>query len=357
MKINLFKHFFVVALVLAFAMTSVSMSHTTVAQSDSPLSGVDITSGRASWGSAIPVVAVFEVLLETLGAEVTVTDFASNPIAYQALANGDIDYWPNGWFPLHNPQLPDNFSDVATIFDPHCQACGLQGYLVNVEAVEEFNITSLQDFTRPEVRAAFDENGDGRADLFGCPPGWGCHEVINFHLEAFGLEDHINHGTAAYAANFANAQARIQAGQPALFYTWTPNDTILQLIPGEDVVWINLVDDAASLQNSPSQEGFDSSALIANGLGATAVTDPTNLGFVAADIDVAANNAFLAANPAVSELFNQVSLPLGWISEATKAIGDNGLTDEDEFRQLAEDFIADNQELVDGWLSAARNAQ
>ena len=42
---------------------------------------------------------------------------------------------------------------------------GLQGYLVSKREVEKFNIQSLDDFKRPEVKAAFDSNKDGKADL------------------------------------------------------------------------------------------------------------------------------------------------------------------------------------------------
>lgn len=328
------------------------------AQEDSsalPGEGVTVSVGVASWSSAMPVVAVYRTLLEELGYEVDpATEFGSNPIFYQSVALGDIDFWPNGWFPLHNAHLPSDFAEGATILPAHCPACGLQGYLVNASAVEEFEITSLQDFSRDEVKAAFDSNGDGRADLFGCPSGWGCHEVINFHLEALCLEAHIDHATAAYPANFANALARIETGENALYYTWTPNDTILELVPGEDVEWINVVSDPEDLELAPSQSEFETSALIASGLDG-AVADPINLGFVAADIHVVANNEFLENNPAAATLFENVRLPLGWISEATLAISEGSVTEE-EIAALAEEFIAENESLTSGWLEAAREA-
>ena len=87
----------------------------------------------------------------------------------------------------------------------------------------------------------------------------------------------------------------------------------------------------------------------------TAVTDPVNMGFVAADIMVAANNDFLAANPAADELFRQVRIPLEWISEVDAEIAEEGIGD-DGIRAHARDWIEENRELVDGWLDAARQA-
>ncbi|WP_416138039.1 glycine betaine/L-proline ABC transporter substrate-binding protein ProX [Halomonas sp. HK25] len=312
------------------------------AAADRPGEGVTVQPAVASWTSAVPVSWVFVELLEELGYDVQTPISLSNPVAYLAVSEGDADYWPNGWFPLHEPQLPDGFHDVATLFDPHCPACGIQGYLVNTAAIEEYEITGIDDFTRDEVKAAFDATGDGRADLFGCPPGWGCHEGINAMLDNFELRDHINHVDAGYAANFAEALSRIQSGEPALYYTWGPSAWLLSLVPGEEVMWINapgILDDEAE-----RAEGVKG-----------AVTDPIEMGFVAADIRVAANNAFLDDNPAAAELFRQVRLPLEWISEVDSAMDEQDLTDA-EVRPLVAEWIAENRDTVDEWLEAARNA-
>jgi glycine betaine/proline transport system substrate-binding protein len=308
-----------------------------------PGEGVRVQPGVASWTSALPVSWAFVELLSELGYDVQEpTLFPSNPVAYLSVAQGDIDYWPNGWFPLHNPQLPDDWEAQATIFEPHCPACGIQGYLVDIASLERFDITSLDDFRREEVKEAFDATGDGRADLFGCPPGWGCHEGIEAALDAFDLRGDINHLTAEYAANFADVLARIRAGEPTLYYTWAPSAWILALVPGEDVLWIN----APGILESEDE--------VVAGL-ESAVTDPVQMGFIAADIAVAANNAFLEANPAAAELFRQVRLPLVWISEVDARIAEEEIGDA-EVRELAREWIEENRELVEAWLEAARQA-
>ncbi len=309
---------------------------------EQPGDGVTVQPAVATWTSAVPVSWVFVELLEELGYDVQDPISLSNPVAYLGISEGDAHYWPNGWFPLHNPQLPDGFDDAATLFDPHCPACGIQGYLVDKASVENYDITGIEDFKRDDVRAAFDATGDGKADLFGCPPGWGCHEGINAMLDQFELHDYINHVDAGYAANFAEALSRIEAGDPALYYTWGPSAWLLALVPGEDVAWINapgIVEDEA--ERTEGVEG--------------AVSDPIEMGFVAADIQVAANNDFLEANPAAAELFRQVRLPLVWISEIDKLMDEQDLTDA-EVRPHAAEWIADNRDQVDSWLDAARAA-
>ena len=330
-------------LAMAGALTLGTALNVSVASAnEQPGAGVNVQPAVATWTSAVPVSWVFVELLGELGYNVQNPIALSNPVAYLAISEGDAHYWPNGWFPLHNAQLPANFHDVATLFDAHCTACGIQGYLVDKPSVEQYGITSIEDFKREEVRAAFDATGDGKADLFGCPPGWGCHEGINAMLDEFELHDYLNHVDAGYAANFAEALSRIDAGEPALYYTWGPSAWLLSLVPGEDVMWINapgIIEDEAE-----RAEGV-----------AGAVTDPIDMGYVAADIQVAANNGFLEANPAAAELFRQVSLPLVWISEVDQRMDDEDLSDA-MVRPLVQEWIQANRETVDPWLESARAA-
>lgn len=342
---------------LMIAVTGFALvTSTATSQGDQPLEGVSIEQANASWLSAAPVTQVHRALLEQLGAEVQVQQFSSNGLAYQALELGDLDFWANGWFPLHNPQLPggrEEFVKSATIFEPHCANCGLQGYLIDIPSINEFEISSLLDFKgNAELQEAFDEDGDGKADLFGCPPGWGCNGVIEAHLDLYDLRDAINHVNASYPANFSAAKARIDNGQPTLWYTWTPNFTTLQLVPGEDVQWINLVDNVEDVKKAPTQEELPVDAVVVEGLGDKAVSDPLIAGHVVADIRTVANNDFLSNHPAANALFKQVSLPLNWLNEATTAVQQ----EDADPAELAEQWIADNAEKTDEWLQAAREA-
>jgi glycine betaine/proline transport system substrate-binding protein len=314
-----------------------------------PGEGVTVRPARATWTTGFILEAIYSKGLEELGYEVQHFKELANPIFYQALANGEVDYWPNGWFPLHNDQLPRNFEEQASLVGHVVKRGGLQGYLVSREHAEQHDITSLEDFKREEVREAFDANGDGRADLVACPPGWGCHEVIMHHMEVYGLREHIKPSRASYSAAMADAVARYNNGQPVFFYTWTPNWTVYKLKPGKDVVWINVPE----IRPTPGQRGMEK-AMVASGVEG-AVTDPVRLGFVANDIRVAANNEFLRENPAAERFFECMHVPLADIAAQNLKMS-QGEDKQEDVERHAREWIEDHRDLWNECLDKARAA-
>ena len=314
-----------------------------------PGEGTTVTPAIGNWESARPIAQIFITLLEGLGYDVEDPATLANPIFYQSLVNGDIDYWAHSWMPNQANQLPSNFEERAAFAGTVVERGALQGYLVDKASAEEYNITSLADFERPEVKEAFDSNGDGKADLVGAESGWAIAEVIDYQLEQYGLEDDINTLDASYNAMFADVLARYNNGQPVLFYTWTPNFTVFDLVPGEDVVWINVPEIAPT----PEQENLVDSMTVSGVAGA--VSDPLKMGFPANDIRVAANQTFLDENPAAAALFSEIKIPLEDVSEMTARINEGEDSDE-EVAAMAQAWIDNHQEEVTGWLENARAA-
>lgn len=305
-----------------------------------PGKGVTLKPARATWNTGFFQEALARRGLEELGYEVKKPKDLPNPIAYKSIYLGDVDYWCNGNFPLHNPQLPKNFAKNAEIFEPIIKSGGMQGYLVSKREVEKFGIKSLDDFKRPEVKKAFDLNGDGKADLTACPPGWGCEKVITRHMKEYDLKDHIKPIKASYEAGMASTLGAYKSGKPAFFYTWTPNWTVYKLKPGKDVMWINVPEggDAAPV---PGVEG--------------AVSDPLRPGFIVYDITVVANKKFLEKNPAATAFLKSFRLSIGEVSAQNTLMNQGEKSDKDIARHV-DQWIADNQSKWNGWLTAARNA-
>jgi len=190
-----------------------------MADADMPGKGVTLQPARATWNTGFFQEALVRRGLEALGYTVKKPKDLANPLFYKSVSLGDVDYWTNGWFPNHDSQLPKDFYDKAEKIGYVVKAGGLQGYLVSKRDVDKYNIVSLDDFRRDEVKKAFDKNGDGKADLTACPPGWGCENVIAHHMDVYGLSNDINPVKASYEAGMASAMAAYKAGEPIFFYT------------------------------------------------------------------------------------------------------------------------------------------
>jgi glycine betaine/proline transport system substrate-binding protein len=312
---------------------------------DNPGEGVEIIMARPTWDTGWFHTEIYAQMLGELGYTIADTLTLDNPIFYQSVAFGDATLWVDGWFPLHNTYR-DSFEQGAEIVGAVAEGGALEGYLVDRRTAEELDITSLDDFRREEVRAAFDRSGDGRADLVACPPGWGCEVNIEHHLDAYDLREHVTPIKAGYSASMADAVAAYEEGESIFFYTWTPNWTVDELVPGEDVVWIevpevDLPEDLMDLADAATMEGVEG-----------CVADPCTLGFPANDIVPVVNSAFLADNPAVRVLLEEARIPLADIFAQNAAMNEG----DDDIEAQAAAWIEENRAEVDAWLDAARNA-
>lgn len=332
-------------LILAVLFLSVSA----FASTQKPGAGIKVQPARANWNTGYFQEALVRAGLQELGYKVNQPKELQNALFYQSVALGDVDYWANGWFPMHNTQMPKNFYDHATTIGYVMKSGGMQGYLVSKKEVEKFNIKSLDDFKRPEVKKAFDANGDGKADLTACETGWGCAKTIEHHFKVYGLEDHVNPVTAGYSASIADALARYKAGKPVLFYTWAPNWTIFKMKPGEDVMWINVPEIVPREIQKNDVDRMSASNIVG------AVSDPVKLGFIAADIRMVANKKFLKKNPAAKKFFEVFNLPLADVNEQNTKMQDGEKSQKDIERHVQE-WIDANRDKWNGWLNAARDA-
>src|SRR5690606_13357688 len=87
----------------AAAILLASTALSAMAQDQSrPGEGVTVNMARATWDTGWWHAEIFKQLLEELGYEVPRVTTLDNPPFYQAVSQGDVDLWVNGWFPLHH---------------------------------------------------------------------------------------------------------------------------------------------------------------------------------------------------------------------------------------------------------------
>jgi len=313
--------------------------------------GGSVTMARATWDTGFMQAAIYAELLTELG--YTVSDPAdltrdANGF-YPALARGEVDLWANGWFPLHDIYLDRTLFSGQSVSEPiepigfQVEAGAVQGYLIDRATAEEMGITSMSDLADPSVAAVFDQDGDGLADLQGCNDGWGCNLVITEHIETLDWGSNVEQVVGDYGNLIEGVRERVDAGEPVLFYTWTPNWTIDVLSPGEDVVWL----ESPAL---PDDEGTTT----VSGLEGCVVGDSCQLGWPVNDIRAVANADFLEENPPIRRLLEQVTIPLDDIAEQNALMAQAGEYGEEQIREDASTWIENNRDTVDGWLETAR---
>ncbi|NNF63444.1 MAG: glycine betaine/L-proline ABC transporter substrate-binding protein ProX [Acidimicrobiia bacterium] len=321
------------------------------AAGDGPPGG-DITMARATWDTGWFQAAIYAQLLDELGYDVSdpaeLTRDANT--FYPALAQEEVDLWVNGWFPLHDIYLERELFSGQLTSEPiepvgfQVKAGAIQGYLIDKATADAMGITSMSDLADPAVAAIFDTDGDGRADLYGCNDGWGCNVVIDDHIDELVWGGNVEQVVGEYNDLINDiVRPRIGAGEPVLFYTWTPNWTIDVVVPGTDVVWLE----------SPALPDEEADTSVA-GLAGCAAGDPCELGWPVNDIRAVANIEFLEENPAVRRLLEVVEIPLQDIADQNARMAMEADYTDEMVRADAAAWIEMNRSLVDGWLATAR---
>jgi glycine betaine/proline transport system substrate-binding protein len=275
--------------------------------------------------------------LEELGYDVKPIQEVDYSAGYTSIANGDATFMTTNWYPLHNSMFENGGGDTKFYRKGHYIEGAAQGYLVDKKTADKHGITNLGDFAKPEIAKLFDTNGDGKADLTGCQAGWGCEGVIEHQLDAFKLRGTVHHNQGQYAAIIADTISRYKAGESIFYYTWTPYWVSGQLVPGKDVIWLEV-------PFSSNPNGTD-----------TKLPNGKNYGFDINSERIVANRKFAEANPAAAKLFEVVKVSVNDVSAENMLIA-NGEDSQKDLARHAEQWIKANRKTFDKWLETARKA-
>lgn len=186
--------------------------------------------------------------LKKMGHEIVDFNEVNYDIAFQTIANNansdEVYFLASMWDPLHNGKIKALGGEKKiTKYDKFISNCA-QGYLIDKKTAQKHNIKYINDLKKPEIAKLFDLDNDGKADLSGCNAGWGCEKVIEYQLDAFKLRDTIEHNQGEYSAIIADTIANYKTGKPILYYTWTPYWVSGKLVPGKDVVFLQVTHSA-----------------------------------------------------------------------------------------------------------------
>jgi len=306
---------------IASVITAISIS--TVAQA------AEVRMAKANWDTGYFQAEVYKRALEKMGYKVAEPKAMKPSVFYLAAAAGDLDLWVNGWFGTHDTYIKEAKGKVKAVGNVMSKG-GLQGYLIDKKSADKYGIKTVMDIKKHAKQ--FDSNGDGKADMVACPPGWGCEKQITKHFAELGLGDFINPVQADYSASMADAIAKFKNGKSVLFYTWTPNWTVGALELGKDIVWIEVPYSKTKSVKVPN-----------------ATKSKINMGFGADDIRPAANVDFLKANPKIEKMLKKASIPLADVAAQNMKMN-AGEKSERAIKKHANAWIKANQSTFDSWV-------
>ncbi|QXL85373.1 glycine betaine/L-proline ABC transporter substrate-binding protein ProX [Comamonas sp. NLF-1-9] len=324
-------------LVLATAASTFALA---ASAADLPGKGVKVLPLKSSIAEETFQTLLVMKALEKLGYEVQPIKEVEYPTAHIAIGNGDATFLADHWNPLHADYYKNAGGDAKLYREGIFSANAAQGYLIDKKTADAHKISNIAQLKDPAIAKLFDSDGDGKADLTGCNPGWGCEAVIEHQLTAFDLRKTVTHQQGSYSALIADTITRYKAGKPILYYTWTPYWVSNELKPGKDVVWLEVP--FSSLPGE--QKGLD-----------TKLPNGKNYGFVVNNQQIVANKAWCDANPAAAKLFAVMQLPIADIN-AQNFLMSQGQNKAADIERHTDQWIKAHQETFDGWIAQARAA-
>ncbi|HDG1696003.1 glycine betaine/L-proline ABC transporter substrate-binding protein ProX [Kluyvera ascorbata] len=324
------------ALTLAALLTS-----STLYAADLPGKGITVHPVQSPLPEETFQTEIINRALKQLGYDVAPIEEVEYNVAYTSIASGDATYMAVNWMPLQQDMYHASGGDKKFYRQGTYISGAAQGYLIDKKTADKYHITDISQLKDPKLAQLFDANGDGKADLAGCNPGWVCGSVIDTQIKAYGLDKTVTQNQGNYAAIIADTLSRYKAGKPVLYWTWTPYWVSDELKPGKDVVWLTVPFSA----NPGTLKDLN-----------TELPNGKNYGFAVNNEYIVANKEWAAKNPAAAKLFAVAKLPLADVNAQNQLMHTGKSTPED-IQSHVDGWIKAHQETFDGWIKEALTAK
>ncbi|NET25947.1 glycine betaine/L-proline ABC transporter substrate-binding protein ProX [Okeania sp. SIO1I7] len=295
---------------------------------------------NTGWVEELFQTEVVNIGLEKLGYKVEKPKQIDYPALYISIANGDLDYSVVYYQPQHKKFFENAGGEEKLEGVGNLTPNGNSGYQIDKKTADKYNITNIEQLKDSEIAKLFDSDKDGKANLVGCNPGWACELTIDHHLQAYELEDTVEHNRGQYTMLLADAVTRYQKGEPIIYYAYNPHWISAVLKPGEDVVWLEVP--FTSLPE-PMENLTEKDTSV----------DGKNFGLPKVSQGIVANKKFLENNPVAKKWFELVEISVADMNEESLRIKEGENQEEDILRH-AQEWVKNNQQKYDSWLEIAR---
>ena len=292
---------------------------------------------RSSYGTLEELfqTEVINMGLRELGYRVIPGTEVEYQFLHEAIAKGYLDYTASHWHILHTKYRQEGMKEVGTLIEN-----ALQGYLIDRKIAQEYEIFNIKDLQNPQIAELFDSDGDSKANLVGCNPGWGCERIIEHHLDAYNLRETVEHDKGNYSALVDEMLDRFERGEPILYYTWTPYWLNETLQPEQEVIWLEV-----PYTDLPEEQQVIEEI--------NTTFQGKNLGFPIDTIGILANEQFLNENPVARHFFELTTIPVDDIN-AQNQLMKKGENTPKAIRSHAQEWKINNEKTFNNWLQEAR---
>ena len=291
-----------------------------------------ITLSDLSWNGAQAIGHVLSAIIEDeMGGDAEIVSGMNQAAVIMAgmdKGDGSIDVYTDLWMP-NQQALWDKYIDGNQTVLTNKPYNGTSNIYVPTYMTDK--VKTIEDLNDPEIAAMFDTDGNGKGEYWAGDVTWASTKRWQIKFKSYGLDGLWEPNIVSADTFKAGLEAAYTAEKPQLFYYWTPEA-------------IHVKYDLTALEEPARTEGCEDVDLDAEDW---LEVSEFNCVIASNDIFVAYSKSLEERNPAVATMLSNVQFTgneiNGWIVEMFENKRDP--------REVAEDWIADNKELVQSWIN------
>ncbi len=293
---------------------------------------VTVSIGDLTWTGAKAIAYVIKAVIEgPLDSEAVIVEGLSDGSVIMAgmdKGDGSSDVYTDLWMP-NRQGIWDKYIDGAQSVGVNEPYFGTQQMYVPAYMADRVN--TVEHLLDPEVAAMFDKDGNGKGEYWAGDAGWKSTRMWQVKFKSYGLTDLWEPEILPDATFKAQLKTAIQREQPILFYYWTPE-------------WIHAAYDIVAIEEPGRTEGCEDLHLDQEDwLEASHYNCATS----DASIYVAYSKSLEDRNPAAAKFLSQIKLDPDVVNQWILMVG----RDKMDPRDVAEDWVNDNMDIVNGWIN------
>ena len=285
-----------------------------------------------SWNGASAIGHVLKAIITgPMGSEAEIVEgMNQQAVIYAGMDKGDgsidvhTDMWMPNWQSAWDQYVVDN-QTVATN-QPYKGTSNIY-----VPSYMADKVRSIEDLRNPEIAAMFDTDGNGKGEYWAGDVTWASTKRWQIKFKSYGLDELWEANIVSADTFKAGLKAAYASSKPQLFYYWTPEAIHVQYdltVVEEPARFDGCEDVDLDAENWLEVSTFE--CVIAEN-----------------DIYVAFSKSLYERNPPVAKMLENVRFTgdeiNGWIVEM--------FTNKRDPQEVAEEWISDNQELVNSWIN------